>query len=278
VKKKLYFATLPLIITACSHLSLASRHDTADGITAPASLVERIIPAGPFNLTSWSRMTKFGAPARVYIEGDGLAWVSRSEESLNPTPPDPLALRLAAADKSDNVVYLARPCQYTGLSAGGPCPDTYWTQGKTAPEVIDAYEKALDAIKAQYGITGFELIGYSGGAAVAVLAAAGRQDVASIRTVAGNTNYAVFTALHKIDAISGSLKPEDTAEKLARVPQVHFIGSDDKTVPMAVFNGWKQASHDASCLRADIVDGAAHDKGWAEKWPELLKLAPSCNN
>ncbi|MDA9667740.1 hypothetical protein N9T45_02775, partial [Candidatus Pelagibacter sp.] len=48
----------------------------------------------------------------VYIEGDGLSWIDRFTPSSDPTPKNPLAFKLAKLDQNQNVIYLARPCQY----------------------------------------------------------------------------------------------------------------------------------------------------------------------
>jgi hypothetical protein len=45
-----------------------------------------------------------------YQSGDGLAWLSSDVPSSDPTPLDPLALRLALAKPARNAAYLARPC------------------------------------------------------------------------------------------------------------------------------------------------------------------------
>lgn len=256
--------------------SLSTRHETAARIGAAAGMSERVIPAGIFNLTTWARVQKPGAPVDIYIEGDGLAWLGKYTKSLNPTPPDPLALRLAAADKAANVIYMARPCQYTGWNKRGACPDIYWTTGVAAPEVIAAYSQALDDIKKHYHVTGFNLIGYSGGAAVAVLVSAQRNDVLSIRTVAGNTDYAVFTAIHKVSPLKDSIDPVSIASKIARIPQRHFIGGEDTIVPEAVFDGWKHASGTYACVHETVVNGNSHEKGWVKKWPSLLDIPLSC--
>jgi len=263
-----------IALTGCS--SLSSRHDTAAGIADSAHMHERILQAGVFNLTAWERVQKPGAPVDLYIEGDGLAWLDKYTKSLNPTPPDPLALHLAASDRSDNVIYLARPCQYTGWNKEEACPDLYWTTGSAAPEVIVAYQQALDGLKARYHVTGFNLIGYSGGAAIAVLAAAGRQDVLSIRTVAGNTDYAAFSAVHAVSPMKDSIDPVSVAAGVSHVPQLHFIGGKDKVVPESVFNGWNQASGESSCIHSKIIVGNDHVKGWAEAWPELLAVPVLC--
>lgn len=277
MKKQLFCLLTISFLTACgaANSSLETRHDTAAGIAASAGMSERVLPAGVFSLTSFERVTQSGA-ADVYIEGDGLAWVSKYRASLNPTPPDPLALHLAAEDKAANVIYLARPCQYTGWTKEGACPELYWTTGVSAPDVIAAYQQALDDIKARTHVSGFNLIGYSGGAAIAALVAAKRADVASIRTVAGNTDHAVFTSVHGVTPLADSIDPATAAMADSHIPQLHFIGGNDKVVPQNVFEGWKQASGASACVHSEIVDGNTHEKGWIEKWPELLARPLSC--
>ncbi len=73
----------------------------------------RVVDASPFNITVYERVYKEGGTINIYIEGDGFAWVSRKKKSLDPTPKTPMALKLASMDGSSNVIYIARPCQYT---------------------------------------------------------------------------------------------------------------------------------------------------------------------
>lgn len=256
--------------------SLSSRHATAMEIGSSATMTERVIPAGQFNLSVWERITKHDDPVNIYIEGDGLAWLDAHTKSMNPTPPDPLALHLAAADRADNVIYIARPCQYTGMNRDGSCSDIYWTTGRTAPEVIQSFQQALNNIKKLYNISGFNLIGYSGGAAVAALVAAERTDVLSLRTVAGNTDYTTFSNFHSVSPMNGSINPITVAAKLAKLPQMHFIGGDDKTVPSIIFDSWKQASGATSCVQSTVVPNVAHEKGWIERWSGLLSAPVEC--
>jgi len=53
-----------------------------------------------------------------------------------------------------------------------------------APEVINSFSRAIDTLKEKSGAKYVELVGYSGGGAIAVLVAAGRSDVVGVRTVA----------------------------------------------------------------------------------------------
>lgn len=271
-------AAAALLLSACTGRSLDARRELAAEIAARAHMTPRVIEAGLFNLATWERLDRPGAPVRVYIEGDGRAWLSRNEISPNPTPLDPVALRLAAADTADNVVYIARPCQYERWRGEGPCPEKYWTRARAAPEVIAACQAALDGLKARGHDAGFELVGYSGGAAVAALAAAGRRDVLSLRTVAGNLDHGAFAALHGVSPLSESLEPVSAAPALSKLPQVHFMGERDTVVPHGIFESWKAASGASPCVRGEVVAGNDHYTGWPGKWPELLARQPSCDN
>ncbi len=265
-----------LALSACNMGVLEMRDQVASRVARPAFMVERTIPANQFRLDAWERMNVRHEPATIYIEGDGVAWVSRQTPSLDPTPKNPVALHLAAMDKSDNVGWLARPCQYKGWNGQGPCPMMYWTDARTAPEVISAYHAALDNIRAMYDIEGFHLVGYSGGAAVAALLAAQRTDILSLRTVAGNLDYGTFTTLHDVSPLSKSLDPVSVAPQLARLPQHHFIGGHDDVVPPAIYQAWARASGPSPCVAYTLIEENEHTAGWVEKWPELLKIPMSC--
>ncbi len=266
------------VLSGCLMGTMEMRDQVASRIARPAFMVQRVVPAGAFNLTAWEKMHAHHAPATVYIEGDGIAWVSPRTKSLDPTPKNPVALHLAAMDKADNVAWLARPCQYSGWNGEGACPDSYWTGGRTSPEVLSAYHEALDNIKAMYDITGFHLVGYSGGAAVAALIAAQRTDVLSLRTVAGNLDYATFSAIHQVSPLKESVDPIAVAAQISGLPQRHFIGGQDEIVPPAIFNSWKQASGTSSCVRSILIEQNDHESGWVEKWPELLAIPVVCDD
>jgi hypothetical protein len=247
------------------------RLGTAQGIAASAGMAQRDIAAAPFLIRSYERIGDPGrANARVYIEGDGLAWLSANRPSPDPTPIDPVALSLARADRSANVIYLARPCQYTGLASGGVCPDRYWRGARFAPEVIAAMNGAIDDAKRRHGLRGIELVGYSGGAAIAVLAAARRGDVVSIVTVAGNLDNDAFIRLHQVSPMPASLNPADVAARIARIPQRHFVGGGDWIVPVGIYQSYRARAGQEARIGVTIVPEADHQHGWTERWRGLL--------
>jgi len=266
-----------LCLSACSRISVDKRGDDAKKIATKANMGEQIIKAKLFDLTTWQRVEDPYATVNVYIEGDGLAWLNKRKASNNPTPVDPIGLKLAALDRGSNVIYIARPCQYTGWNKDGYCSSVYWTTGRTAPEVIESFQSALDQIKEQYHSYKFNLIGYSGGASVAVLVAAGRNDVKSIRTVAGNTAYEIMSAYHQVSPMSDSIDPISVAYELRDTPQLHFVGGDDKVVPINVFNKWAAVSNNSACVKNFVIEDAEHNDGWVEQWGRLQVMQPSCD-
>lgn len=266
---------LLLLVGACTTIS---RDESARSLALTAHLTKKEIATAPFMLTSFERIQSPGGEVHLYIEGDGLAWVSRHTPSLDPTPKNPVSLKLAVQDASPNVIYLARPCQYSKLTTAGACPQKYWTSHRFAPEVMASMNMALDEIKSRYGITGFHLTGFSGGANVAALLTEQRNDVLSLRTVAGNLDHVLLHQIHGVSQIPNSLNAKNKARTISHIPQYHFIGEEDKVVLPAIARSFISASGQTHCIRSKIIPGVSHGKGWPDKWPALLKYPLDCRN
>ena len=256
------------------------REDGAKRIAAPVFMLPRDIAANPFMLQAYERVYQKDAPATLYIEGDGKPYITADKESGNPTPVDPVALRLAARDGGKNVIWLGRPCQFNEgwQHDKKSCPSEYWTNKRFSPEVIDSYMRALDNIKQETKVTSFNLVGYDGGAAIAAILAGKRDDILSLRTVAGNLDHRVVSQLHQTTFLDGSLNPVDFASAAAPLPQRHFIGKLDRITPPAVFNSYVQNAGDASCVNVTLVDNADHERGWVEQWTVLKDMPLDCAN
>jgi predicted esterase len=229
-----------------------------------------------FVLTSFYRISRPDLPLTVYIEGDGQAWRSRTVPSDNPTPHQALGLTLAAVDPSANVVYLARPCQFTPLVQSPRCGRAYWTDKRFSEEVVVAMNQALSRYSTRVPGQPIHLVGYSGGGALAVLIAARRQDIASLRTVAGNLDHVQVNRLHNVSAMPGSLNAIDVAPQVASIAQIHFSGGDDRVVPPQIAQHFVRATA-SRCARSQIVPDMAHESDWARSWPELLLIPLPCS-
>lgn len=251
------------------------RDANAEALAKPAGMSRMLMKTDPFMLTTFARITNRTQPVTIYIEGDGLAWASRTEVSRDPTPKDAQGLALAARDPAANVVYLARPCQYTDRSKNPSCGPAYWTGKRFAPEVVSAMNQAVDQVAVQVPGQKINLVGYSGGGAIAVLVAARRQDIASIRTVAGNLDHAEVNRLAGVSPLTGSLNAIDVARQVAKIPQIHYSGADDRIVPPSIAQRFTEATGSA-CAHWLSVPGATHESGWTGRWSEMLKRVPSC--
>lgn len=259
-----------LLLAGCAAGSAAGRRDTAAGIARQGGLARLSLPTGPFVLAAALRVAQPGAKLRIYIEGDGAAWIDRSWRSADPTPRNPVALVLAAKDPATNVAWLGRPGQYLPAEAPG-CDPAYWSDRRYAPEVLAAMGAAVGELAARAAARRIELVGYSGGAAIALLVAAGRTDVAALRTVAGNLDPAALNRHHGVSPPAGdSLDPG--AAGLAGLPQRHFVGARDDVVPPALARGFLARMGDPAGRSLTVVAGVSHAHGWAGRWRELLEL------
>lgn len=230
-----------------------------------------------FTLATYSKITDKTAPIDIYIEGDGFAFASIGRVSNNPTPKDAFTLALAAQDPSPNVVYIARPCQYISFEKDKSCSPKYWSGSRFAPEVIKSVNEAISSYTKNFVNPQINLIGYSGGAAVAALIAAERRDVKTLRTVAGNLDHVAVNKFHNVDNLDNSLNAIDVAGKLASLPQYHFAGERDEIVPLSVIKGFaEKAEKGKACVKVSSVSGATHFVGWRENWRELLAQPVYC--
>lgn len=270
-----FFVGLGALAGCASVPTPVQRQQTADDLAATRGWQARPVSAGPFDLMTYAPAMPATPTATdtlvVYIEGDGLAWVSASLPSTDPTPANPLALRLALAHPQGAAAYLARPCQYVAASFRG-CDERYWTQQRFAPEVIEASSLALDALKARYQARQLVLVGYSGGGAVAALVAARRTDVARLITVAGNLDHRAWTTLHRVLPLTGSLNPADVRAALQSLPQWHLAGAKDTVVPPSMALGFAQGFAVSQRPQVQVVPGNTHACCWAEQWADWWRF------
>lgn len=268
---RLFIVFFILLATGC----VANRTTTAQDIAKQGHLSEQIIETPEFNFLTWQRINAPSQPLTIYIEGDGLAWISRYQPSADPTPKNPVALRLAALDPGSNVVYIARPCQYIGVGSNPACQVPYWTNRRFSAEVINAMSTAIDKIKQSTSATKIQLVGYSGGGAVAALLAAQRKDILSLRTVAGYLDIEYVNQLHHVSPMPDSLNPINKANKLALIPQIHFSGAHDTLITPEVALRFIRHTGN-SCARVVLVPGMTHQGPWETQWLHLLKQKPEC--
>ena len=210
-----------------------------------------------------------GTIPRIYIEGDGHAWINRYRPSTDPTPKKPVALELALKDPAKPVAYIARPCQYGGLDQPG-CKPALWTRERFSPKVIRVMDQAVNHIKKQLGAKKLDLIGYSGGGAIAAILAAQRNDIDTLTTVAGLLDHDYWTKRHQVQPLSGSINPIDLAHKLKIRRQIHWIGANDKVISKQQAQRFVAASKQVE-NHIETMGDQGHDCCRPEVWKRLLK-------
>lgn len=254
----------------------SERKTHAATLASAAGMEERILETAHFDLYSLAR---FSAPAdelTVYIEGDGLAWMRRNERSTDPTPVKAVALDLAIRDRTSAVAYLARPCQFVGGAMARNCTDNLWTGARYSEQVVQSMSEALDMLKKRSGATRLGLVGFSGGGAIAALVAARRSDVVWFKTVASPLDTAAFTAHHKAPPLTESLNPADNAHTLSRLPQIHYVGADDKIVPQGINEAFLAHMKRPVCASLVVLPAVSHTDGWGEAWQQVGTDEPAC--
>lgn len=258
-------------VTSCVNApSPSTRLIDAQELAAQKGWGGRIISAGSFDLLAFHpTVVQTGERLTIYIEGDGFAWATNSRPSTDPTPINPVALRLALVHPDGTVAYLARPCQYT-MSQGGGCPQRYWTNARFAPDVVDAMNGAISTLKDSFGAEELVLVGYSGGAAIATLVAVRRDDVAGLITVAGNLDHRAWTTHHRLAPLSGSLNPIDFADRIEAISQTHFIGQRDHVIPPSLALQWPEAFSGLGGENVRILQSFDHACCWERDWVMLV--------
>lgn len=274
-----YYAELSLFVSCllgCQHLpSLEQRQNLAIHQAEVHHWVAEPIQTGTFSLQSFrpANPSTNDSSLIVYIEGDGLAWISKDQASQNPTPLSPLGLKLALNDPNKNVAYLARPCQFVEFSALNPCTEKDWTSGRYSPKIIAAMSQALNQLKHRYQARELILVGYSGGGAVAALLSVKRTDVIKLITVAGNLDTQNWTDTFMLDPLIGSLNPANEVTRLSKIPQVHFIGDNDTVIPVWMTERFVKRMNAPETVKVIRESGFTHQCCWVEAWPALLNQA-----
>lgn len=230
------------------------------------------LPAAPGRFQLLTLVRGGGALVSIYIEGDGAAWPTPWQPPGDPTPARPVALALAAADPGAAVAYLGRPCQYPEANAPQACDHAYWTGKRFAPEVVAAFDEAVDRIKRAAGARRIALVGYSGGGVIAALLAGRRDDVERLVTVAAPLAIAAWTAWHKVSPLTGSLDPADMGENVRLPRAVHFVGADDRIVPVPVVERFV-GRFVGRRGRIEVIPGFDHECCWSRDWGALLGRA-----
>lgn len=267
------FIYLSGCIPSSSIISPEKRIIQAVSLAKMAGWHEHVIHTDLFILKTYaSSALKKANILTIYIEGDGLAWLSEDRPSDNPTPMVPTGLKMAIHDQSNYpIAYLARPCQFVLKDEWKGCQQAYWTHSRFAPEVINAMNQAVDQLKRDYHAKQIVLIGYSGGGTIAALIAAKRNDVLRLVTVAAILDTDFWVRQQSLTPLYGSLNPADVWKNLVTVPQVHWVGGKDTVAPKEIAFAFAKRFPSTQKPNIIVVPDFDHACCWARDWkPNLI--------
>lgn len=264
-----YWLALVLALSGCAAPADDKRIENAERIARQGGLVAMSVST-QLPIKVWGRLAPTGS-VHIYIEGDGAAWRNSRQPSMDPTPNNPVALKLAAADHHDSVLYLGRPCQYDADPARG-CHFREWTERRFAH--VDELEQAIrQRVPAERKLI---LVGFSGGANMAVQLAARLPKVTGLVTVAGNLDTSAFTRYHR-------LRDEDFGhnaallQRLSGLPQVHYTGGDDAVIPPELTQLQLAPITSDHCLQVHELPGVRHTGPWRIDWLAFAALQRDCS-
>jgi hypothetical protein len=255
---KYLFLVAIFIFSGCSIPDIQERENIATKLANSNSLEKNSIKTKSFDIRTYYKNSSKKS-LRVYIEGDGFAWVNSHTISSNPTPISPVSLQLASIDDSENILYIARPCQYIKSQK---CTKSYWTNKRFAKEVVESINQTIDMTKNRE--QKIELVGFSGGGAIAVLVASMRDDVTKITTVAGNLNHKLLHQIHNVSQIPESLNPIDVVDKVSHIKQLHIVGANDHIITRDIAYSFKQKSKNRGNIKIITAPNCTHTKGWVD--------------
>lgn len=256
-----------LFFAACAVLQSPSEHTRTLAVAAGFTSLE----VSDGRLRAYVKRAMPGAShfrVTVYIESDGAPWRLPDEPPADPTPLKPTVLRMAIADTSSATAYLGRHCQYLGSDDLQRCDPELWMRARFSDGAVTSISLAVDEIKRSYGAEEVNLVGYSGGGAMAALIAARRRDVHCLVTVASPLDTSAWTDALRVSRLDLSLNPADGADGLRHLRQTHFRGMRDKLVPAPTTRRFLDRVTGATVIDKETFD---HRCCWDDEWKDLRR-------
>ena len=235
----IYLSFISFILCSCASLQTNPPKDF--------SYVE--IKTDDYVLATWQKIKDENSLVKIYVEGDGHAYNSKGYPTKDPTPKSHFLRDIAFNDTSENVVYLARPCQYI---KSDEYDNVDWTTGRYSYKILNNMAQAIKKIAGDKNVI---LIGYSGGALLCGLIINHYQEELKIIrwiTIAGLLNHTRWTKYFGYIPLKYSLD----LDTIPNIPQTHYVGEKDTIIPC-----WLtlQCVDERNCV---VIENAAHDKGF----------------
>jgi len=269
-KKIGLFLTLLVLLSGCA-TPTSKLHSLAESQNFDRSVVES---HGFDHLVYTRNLTNNQYNAKsvlhVYLEGDGSPWKYRVITMPDPTPRDPLVLRLMGKDQAPTA-YVGRPC-YNGTSRDQGCDESLWTSGRYSTTVVLSMTSVIRQLVDEQGFEEVKLIGHSGGGALAMLIAPRIPEVTHVVTIAGNLDTDAWTSHHGYTRLYTSLNPATQVDLPEDILQWHLIGGRDSVIPPSIVKGYIRNQKNAL---GSQVQNYSHGCCWESLWEGIAKAIAS---
>ena len=205
-----------------------------------------------------------GKQLRIYIEGDGGPWIRETRVSVDPTPSNPVLLRLMHG-ATHPAVYLGRPC-YFGSATDRGCGPRLWTFERYGRTVVDSMCEAANRVTREYAAESVHLIGYSGGGAIVVGMSGCTERLVSLTTIAGNLDPEAWTRHHGYSPLDDLSPLENATRATGTIDESHWQCRGDLNIPPPITDNYFVMREGAA---RHIVDDCSHATGWERYWPAV---------
>jgi hypothetical protein len=250
-----------LAIVLCLLAAGCSSSRRIDELAREAGLERVVVDAAGY--ASVTYLKHGAAPLAVFLEGDGAPWRGGVEPSEDPTTRHPVALELLLRTPGAGA-YVGRPC-YHRLEDPRCTPD-HWTHARYSEAVVNSMIAAVREAAQLAGVRQIELVGYSGGGALAVLVAERLEGVVSVTTIGANLDVEAWTRHHRYLPLERSLDPA-RSDRAHPWRELHLQGARDVNVPPATTDAYF-ARYPGAQRR--VIAEFDHVCCWVDAWPELL--------
>ncbi|RUM93243.1 MAG: alpha/beta hydrolase [Thiothrix sp.] len=254
------------ILVFCLQGCVLSPVERTHKLATKLGFERQILKSADFrHLAYFSNIKSEKKTLHVYLEGDGLPWVSPQKISADPTSRSPVMLPLMAMDNQP-AVYIGRPC-YLGFSEDPGCNASLWTFSRYSRKVVNGMTEVIQQVLSRYGFTSVRLFGHSGGGTLAVLIARSLPETRAVVTLAGNLDVDAWAEYHHYTPLLGSLNPVKGVALNPAIYQLHLQASNDEVVPPRLAQKWvaRQTNTDV-CLYPEFDHGCC----WGDIWPKVL--------
>lgn len=229
-----------LVLMCCTFLSACVNRPTE-----PDNFYYTPVKTDFFTLMSFEKNIKIGEPLRIYLEGNG-----------NPNPKKTIALTLAEKDPYQNVIYLARPCQFSDDEICSSHP-LIWKEAQFNTEIVNEMKNAVMQLIRKYKAPSIEFVGYDGGATMALLLATRIPQTTRVITIGGILDTDAYQQ-NTGTSFNKSLNPADEKNQLSLKHQIHYVGKLDKKTPLKTAERFVSSQRNAVNAVVKSVNNVGH--------------------